>query len=427
MATGPLVGVRVLEFGQIIAAPLGCQLLADLGAEVIKVEPIEGEPWRFNAAFAPGESKAYQELNRGKRSLAINLASPEGQDAIHRIVASMIDVVVINYRPDIAERLCIDYESLAKLRPGLIYVDSTAFGRKGELAERPGYDIVVQAVSGILGSLPLVNASGVPPVVPPSIVDTTTGYAIAVGVCAALFHKAMTGEGQKVETSLLVNALMIQIGGAWTFSSIPAGDAVMRQKLDELVTEARASGTSWAELVEARGAVMRPGAGNIYYRCYETSDGVIAIGALSRSLRANVRRVLKVEHAIDEPGYDPRDPAQREQDAEMTLQVEAMIRGGTTDEWENAFIAGGVPVARVNFVQEVVDHPHVRANDYVVELDHETTGPQYLAAPPWKMSKTPPAPQGASPTLGRDTTAVLAAAGYDEQQIEALRQARVVA
>ncbi|HEX5370532.1 MAG TPA: CoA transferase, partial [Dehalococcoidia bacterium] len=160
MATGPLVGVRVLEFGQIIAAPLGCQLLADLGAEVIKVEPIEGEPWRFNAPFAPGESKAYQELNRGKRSLAIDLASVDGQDAIHRIVASMIDVVVINYRPDIAERFCIDYDSLSKLRSGLIYVDSTAFGRKGELAERPGYDIVVQAVSGILGSLPLVNASG---------------------------------------------------------------------------------------------------------------------------------------------------------------------------------------------------------------------------------------------------------------------------
>ncbi|HEX5370822.1 MAG TPA: CoA transferase, partial [Dehalococcoidia bacterium] len=306
-------------------------------------------------------------------------------------------------------------------------VDSTAFGRKGELAERPGYDIVVQAVSGILGSLPLVNASGVPPVVPPSIVDTTTGYAIATGVCAALFHKAMTGEGQKVETSLLVNALMIQIGGAWTFSSIPAGDAAMRQKLDELVTEARAGGTSWADLVEARSAVMRPGAGNIYYRCYETSDGVIAIGALSRSLRSRVRSVLKVEHAIDEPGYDPPEPSQRELDRVMTLQVEDQIRGGTNDEWESSFMAGGVPVARVNFVQEVVDHPQVRANDYVVELEHELTGPQYLAAPPWKMSATPPAPQGASPVLGRDTSSVLAAAGYDEQQIDALRQARVVA
>jgi crotonobetainyl-CoA:carnitine CoA-transferase CaiB-like acyl-CoA transferase len=427
MATGPLVGVRVLEFGQIIAAPLGCQLLADLGAEVIKVEPLQGEPWRHNQPFAPGEAKVFQELNRGKRSLAINISTSEGQAAIHRIVGSMIDVVVINYRPDIAERFCIDYETLSKLRPGLIYVDSTAFGRKGELAERPGYDIVVQAVSGILGSLGVVNAAGVPPVVPPSIVDTTTGYAIATGVCAALFHRVMTGEGQKVETSLLINALTIQISGAWTFASIPAGDAALRARLADLVSEARAKGISYADLIEARNAVIRPGAGNIYYRCFETSDGVIAIGALSRSLRAKVRDVLEVQHGIDEPGYDPRDPQQREVDREMTARVEEMIRGGTTDKWEQAFIRGGVPVARVNFVQEMIDHPQVIANDYVLELEHDLTGPQYLAAPPWKMSATPPAPQGASPPLGRDTDAVLAAAGYDARQIEALRQARVVA
>src|SRR5919106_4430364 len=111
MASGPLNGIRVLEFGQIIAAPLGCQLLSDLGAEVIKVEPPEGEPWRHNASFMPNESKTFQTLNRGKKSLAIDIRSPAAQAAIHRLVRQ-IDVVVINYRPDVGERLCIDYETL---------------------------------------------------------------------------------------------------------------------------------------------------------------------------------------------------------------------------------------------------------------------------------------------------------------------------
>src|SRR5437764_3111963 len=140
MASGPLDGIRVLEFSQIIAGPLGCQLLADLGAEVIKVEPPEGEPWRVYAQFMPLESKGFHALNRGKKSLAIDVSAPEAREAIHRLVRT-IDVVVINYRPDVAARLRIDYDSLAALKPDLIYLDNTAFGRQGAMADRPGYDI----------------------------------------------------------------------------------------------------------------------------------------------------------------------------------------------------------------------------------------------------------------------------------------------
>ena len=167
MASGPLNGIRVLEFGQIIAAPMACQFLSDLGATVIKVEPPEGEPWRFNQPFLPKETKSYQELNHGKQSLAIDLATDAGREAIHRIVKT-VDVVVINYRPDIAERLCIDYGTLSAIRPDLIYADSTAFGRQGDMADRPGYDIVVQAAAGLLGSAGFVTARGVPGVAPPS-------------------------------------------------------------------------------------------------------------------------------------------------------------------------------------------------------------------------------------------------------------------
>ena len=424
MASGPLDGVRVLELCQIIAGPLGGQFLADLGAEVIKVEPPEGEPWRANAPMRPFESKAYQELNRGKRSLAIDLAKPEGRDAVHRLVQA-VDVVVINYRPDVAARLRIDYETLAALRPDLVYVDVTAFGREGDLADQPGYDIVVQAVSGLLASTGKVNAQGVPIVTPPAIADVTTGYAIAVGVCAALFHRAMTGRGQRVETSLLVNALTVQSGGSWSFSSVPAADAELWAKLADLNERARGGGMSYAELLAARDAAARPG-GNIYYRCFLTSNGAIAIGALSASLRDKVRKVLRVEHKRDAPGYDPWSPEQQAADRELVQHVEEKIRARPSEYWELTFSAGGVPVSRINFVQEVIDHPQVLANDYVVDLEHEVTGPQHLAAPPWKMSLTPPQPQGASPTLGRDTDAILASLGYGPEEIESLRARGVI-
>jgi crotonobetainyl-CoA:carnitine CoA-transferase CaiB-like acyl-CoA transferase len=183
---------------------------------------------------------------------------------------------------------------------------------------------------------------------------------------------------------------------------------------------------TYAELVAARDEVFRPGRAAIYYRCFRTCDGIIAIGALSRSLRAKVRQVLGIEHNIDEPGYDPREPAQRERDEQLTIAVEQQVLAESTEYWEQRFAAGGVPVARVNYAHEMTEHPQVLANDYVVELEHELSGRYQVVAPPWKMSVTPPEAQGASPPLGRDTDAVLASAGYGEAEVAALRAAGVV-
>jgi crotonobetainyl-CoA:carnitine CoA-transferase CaiB-like acyl-CoA transferase len=417
MPPGPLDGVRVLEFSQIIAGPMGCQLLADLGAEVIKVEPPGGEPWRLYSQYVPLESKVFQALNRGKKSLAIDVTRPEAQQAIHRLVP-FIDVVVINYRPDVAQRLHIDYESLSAIRSDLIYVDNTAFGREGPLAGRPGYDIVVQAMAGLIASVGKVNEKGVP-VVPPAFADTTTAYAVATGVCAALYHRALTGEGQKIETSLLANALTIHMGA---FASIPAADAEEREAFYELIERARQEGLSYHEVMQAI-LQLNPTrqASNPYYRCYLTRDGAIAIGALSAELRGKVRATLGVEHNRDEPGYDPGDPKQREIDLAVVTKIEDLIACESSEYWERRFEAGGVPVSRVNFVLELIDHPQVVANEYVVEVEHDVTGPQRLAAPPWKMSATPPRVQSASPPLGRDTDAVLAQAGYSDAEIAKLR------
>ncbi len=426
MASGPLNGIRVLEFGQIIAAPLSCVLLSDLGAEVVKVEPTFGEPWRLNAQFFPFESKSFHGLNRGKQSLAMDITRTEAQTAIHRLVPSF-DVVVINYRPDVAERLCIDYETLRRLRPDLIYVDSTAFGRHGEMAMRPGYDIVVQALSGLMSSDSKTDVRGNPTTAFPAVADTTTGYAIAMGAIAALYHRAMTGQGQKVETSLLINALTIQTGvSARDFANVPAGDAV-RDRASATIAAEREKGTHYKDILTARDNAMGASQpGNIYYRGFVTADGAIAVGALSASLRSKVRTVLGVEHTRDEPGYDATDPAQQSYDNQLILDVEAMIRAKPSAYWEAAFAAGGVPVSSVQFINELIDHPQVVANDYAIEVTHDLTGPERLAAPIWRMSETPPQAQGASPPLGRDTDSVLASAGYSLNEIEDLRAQGVV-
>ena len=422
MATGPLNGIKLLEFTQIIAGPMGCQLLADLGADVIKVEPIEGEPWRLNAQFIPKESVTFLGLNRGKRSFALDLAHPQAREAIHKLVKDM-DAVVINYRPDVSARLGIDYETLSAIKPDLVYLDSTAFGRYGEWGSRPGYDIVVQAASGITSMVGKVDESGTP-LVPPAHADTTTAYSICAGVLAGLFYKERHGKGQLIETSLLINALTMAMSG---FDDIPAGNGEQRTVFLGALAEARANGTPYAEFLQQRDALLgRAAGGNVYYRCFLTKDGALAIGALSVSLREKVRKTLGFEHNRDEPGYNVADPEQMKVDQELRARIEAQFLTKTTDEWEKILTAGGVPVAPILFTQELIDHPVVQANGYVVELEHELVGPMRMQAPPWKMSVSNPTPQGPPPVLGRHNEEILKGLGYSDDQIAEMRSAGAI-
>ena len=208
---GPLDGIKIIEFTQIIAAPFGGMLLADMGAEIIKVEPLEGEPWRLHTEFIPKESKTFIGLNRGKKSLPLDLQSPEGLEIAQKLVADA-DVVIINARPDVPKNLGIDYETLSQINPKIIYCDNTAFGRRGPHGYRPGYDLIVQAMIGLLAADNKV-VDGVPQqVTATAVADYTTGVAIAWGVSAALFSREKTGKGQKIDTTLLSTSLLIQGG-----------------------------------------------------------------------------------------------------------------------------------------------------------------------------------------------------------------------
>jgi crotonobetainyl-CoA:carnitine CoA-transferase CaiB-like acyl-CoA transferase len=424
LASGPLNGIRVLEFTQIIAGPFGCQNLADMGAEVFKVEPAEGEPWRQFSQFIPGESKWFQTLNRGKKSLVLALQEPEAREVVYRLMPS-IDVVVINYRPDVAGRLGIDYDTLKRYRPDLIYLDNTAFGRRGPWANRPGYDIVAQAVSGLMvGEGKFDRTTGAPEAISSTaLADYATGIVIAWGVSAALFHRERTGEGQLIETSLLQTALGFQ--NSLVFD-LPVADAMVHARMDR-VHQLQAAGATYPELIAAYSPLAPLRAVNIYYRPYQTTDGALVIGALSPSLWAKVRAALDTDFlGMADPNFNPMDPAWLGEARKRVAEIEAKVLAGTTAEWLERFEQHGVPCGPLNFPEDMLNDEQVLANEMVVPLEHDISGPQRQVGPLLKMSASPLAAQGSSPPLGRDTDDIVALAGYTEAEIAGLRERGVI-
>jgi formyl-CoA transferase len=421
---GPLAGVRVLEFTEIIAGPFAGMLLSDMGAGIIKVEPPEGEPWRLFAQFVPAESRGYISLNRGKRSLTLDLARPEAQEIVRRLVPEM-DVVLVNYRPDVAAKLGLDYETLAAINPRLVYCDNTAFGRRGAQAHRPGYDIIVQGLSGVMATegkaqdgLPLMNT------IP--VADYSTGIMMAWAVCAALFarERTPTGRGQRIDTTLLGSALAVQ---NVHFQLVESADREWRDAFLDRLRRAREDGETYEELRKYLLAV-RPlaTAGNIQYRVYKTKDSYIVVGALSVALRRKLCDAIGVEDSrIGNPDWDPTLPASRAYGKQLVEQAEAIFLERTTDEWLRLFDERGVPAGPFKFTQELLDDPQVVANDLQVTVEHPLVGTVHMVGPPLQMSETPLAVQGPSPALGQHTDEILSSLGYSAEQIASLREAGV--
>ena len=414
----PLEGVTVLEFSEIIAGPYGGMLLADMGADVIKIEPPWGEPWRFQDSFIPNESRGFISLNRGKRSLPLDLTRPEAKRIVDQLIPDT-DVVVINARPDVPYNLGIDWETLSAKNPRLIYCDNTAYGRKGPDSYRPGYDLIVQAMSGLMASEGKI-VDGMPRhIVSTPVADYATGIAIAWGVCAALYHRERTGKGQKVETSLMTTALNLQ---NYRFIQVAAVDDERRVEFADELTRDRADGTAYEKIHERyleRFSARRHGF-QVYYRTYQAKDGVLAVGCLSDRLRKRVSDLVGLDDIRFQPGYDPDSEETAVFNEAMVTKAEKLFREKTVEEWLTLFDEAGVPAGPVRFVEELTNDEQVVANGDVVELEHPLAGSLKMVGPLLKMTETPLETRSSSPFLGEHSAEILSRLGYSADDIQRL-------
>ncbi|MCK9487100.1 MAG: CoA transferase [Dehalococcoidia bacterium] len=422
---GPLDGVRVLAATQIVAGPFAGVVLSDLGAEVVKLEPPQGEGYRNSGSVVPGESKRFQSLNRGSKSLAVDLASEDGRALVQRLVPGF-DVFLTNYRPGVLRRMGLDYDTLAALNPGLVYCTISGFGEVGPWAGRGATDMVAQAYSGLLAMADKVGPDGEPQQASPAISDYTTALACTTSICAALYERKESGLGQRIDGVLIRSGLAIQ---DFYVMREPVTDAVLRDDMVARVNEIRARGGDYREVTEARSNARFAAAGpqRLYYTGYSASDGQIVLGCLTQATRDGARRVLGMtEDVTDDDGYDPNDPENAAKVVRWKAQIADLIQAQPVQYWLDAFIAEGVPVSPVHIPEEMSDDPQIEALGVMVDLEHPVTGPQRVVGPVTRLSRTPSRAQGPAPALAQHTAEVLRAAGVSDEEIAALRERGVV-
>jgi crotonobetainyl-CoA:carnitine CoA-transferase CaiB-like acyl-CoA transferase len=389
-ASGPLSGLRVIELAQIMAGPTAGMMLADMGAEVIKVEKFPGgdDSRAYREPRVNGVSAPYMILNRNKRGIALNLKHADGLQALLRLIDSA-DVLIENYRPGTLDKLGLGWDVLHARNPGLILCSVTGYGLQGPMASTGGFDLIAQGFAGLMS---ITGEPGRPPAKPGnSVADINSGILAATGIIAAYVHRLKTGQGQRVDTSLM--------------------EAAMQQ-------------TYWhAAIFFATGQSPAPlGSGHVLaapYQAFQARDGWLNIGGANQT---NWERICEV---LGHPDWrtDQRFHDNTARMSNLPALVEAingvMVTRDRAD-WMAAFEAAGVPAGPVHSIGEALSHPQALARDMVVELDHPVAGKTRAIGAPIKFSDTPCSVTRHAPSLGEHTREVLAEHGYTEAQIDAL-------
>ncbi len=421
--TEPLARIKVVDFTEYIAGPYCTMLLADMGADVVKVERPEGDAWRHTAPVAPYESRGFLGVNRGKRSIALDLERPEGRGIAQRL-ALEADVVTIAYRPGVAQRLGLDYEKLSKTKPELIYCENSAFGHNGPYAGRPGFDILSQAATGMVLYENKLER-GVPTFITTlAVADLTTGMFMAFAIVSALYGRTSTRKGKRIETSLFASGLAAQYR---PLLSVDEVDGPVREGFLAELANRRQGGLRYEEAAKLRNEYVSPRGRNNYYRVYETRDGLIAVACLNNRQRRRMRDVLGVEDTtVEGISYDWFSEEVRQAHRANVEALETRIRERTTAEWIEALDAADVPCGPVNFPEELFEHPHVEANRLMSTLDHPVLGPVRMPASPMLMDGTRPDSGKPPPYLGQHGPEVLREIGYEDGEIDRLLEDRVL-
>ncbi len=391
---GPLSGIRIVDLTSMLSGPWATMILADQGADVIKVEePGQGDHTRSLSNRHKGFSAQFLNLNRNKRSVTIDLKSAEGRDLLKRLSATA-DVFVQNFRPGVVERLGIDETAIRAVAPDIVYVSISGFGENGPYAKKPTYDPIIQALSG------LTSVQGGSDTARPRLIrtvrpDKLTAMTAAQAIAAALVARLKQGTGQHVRVSMLdavVAFLWASDMGLHTF----VGQSV----------EGRPA-ASFIDLI------------------YETRDGFMTVAVMSNKEWTALTRALGHPEWLDDPRF--KTPELRDQNINDRLQLtQDALKGGTTEEWLERLEAEGVPCAPVLTREQVINHPQVRASNLLLESDHPVAGRLRQTRAAARFTRTPPELRRGAPLHGEHTAEVLGELGLTRQEIDKLRAGKVI-
>ena len=399
-STGPLSRVIVVDLTQILAGPVCTMLLADMGADVIKVEkPNGGDDNRrmgppFVGSGSDPWSAGFMAANRNKRSLALDLRDERGKDVLRRLV-ERADILVENFRPGVMDRFGLGYADLAKIKPELVYCTISGFGSTGPYANRGGFDLVAQGMSGLMS---ITGHPGGPPAkVGVPITDISAGLLAANGVLCAYIHAQRTGQGQMVDTSLLEAGISYTI---WESSGY----------------------FSDGQIPGPLGSAHRVSAP---YQALNTSDGYINIGAATQPTWEQFCRAIQMEDLIEDPRFKiPGDRKKRE--VELAALLEETLTQKTTSEWLELLESAGVIAGPIYNMKQVYQDPQTQARDMQVDLEDPELGTLHNIGIPVKLSATPGSIRRRAPALGEHSEEVLREAGFSQDEVKALLESGVV-
>ena len=392
----PLQDIKVIDFSQILAGPFCTMLLADMGADVLKIEKPNGgdDTRRYGPPFIEGESAAFLTLNRNKRSIVLDLKSEQGIAIVRRMLEDA-DVMIHNFRPGVVDRMGLAYDDVSALNPAIVYCTVSGFGTTGPYSSRAGFDLVAQGMSGLMS---INGFPGAPPAkVGVPMADLNTGMFCAYGILTAYINRLATGQGQHVDASLIESGIAYTLYESATYFA--TGDV--------------------AGPLGSAHRMIAP------YQAFATQDGYINIGAANQNNWERMCRAVGREDLLDDDRFASNPERMVSIDA-LTPIMEETFRTQTTAHWVEVLESAGVPCGPIYDIEQVYADPHVQSRDMAVELEHPKSGSIRNIGVPVKLSDTPGSVRTPAPLLGQHSDEVLAQYGYAEGDVAAFKDAGVL-